>query len=208
MPMSFKEALNEAMAASGLSLRKLADKAGVSYEQLKKINQGKTQSTNAEDAIRLASAVGVPLERFMEGDFTRTQGVSVMGKVGTASQVIQGEASSEAPSSQIECPPGISPKNLVAVIIGGDSMEPVYSDGDVLFFERIGDSVPQEAIDQKCLCEDSDGNTWVKQVRAGSEPDLYHLIAISPFSSNQLNTKVKWAARLRLHWPSDLVKEV
>ncbi|MEH6521199.1 hypothetical protein [Sulfitobacter sp.] len=47
-------------------MRKVAEAAKVSYEQLKKLKQGKTQNTNVEDARRIATYFGKSLEDFIE----------------------------------------------------------------------------------------------------------------------------------------------
>ena len=209
MPLSFREALNGAMSASGLSMRKLAEKAGVSYEQLKKINQGKTQSTNAEDALRIAAALGISLESFMAGEFERTPTISIAGKVGAGASVPVFDAYAKGDGPQVICPPGLSPSGVVAVEVEGDSMEPVYSAGDLLFYSRNGhDSVPSDVIGHRCVCEDDEGMGWVKQVKAGDEPGLFHLISLNPGANNIWNTRLKWAARVRLHWPSDLARRL
>jgi hypothetical protein len=41
----------------------------VSYEQLKKLRQGKSQSTNVDDAVRIAHVFGLTLDEFL-GDTT------------------------------------------------------------------------------------------------------------------------------------------
>ncbi|GAA6196997.1 S24 family peptidase [Pseudophaeobacter arcticus] len=209
MLLTFKEALNGAMTASGLSMRKLAEKAGVSYEQLKKINQGKTQSTNAEDALRIAAATGVSLERFMAGDFGGPSTIAIAGKVGAGAQVPLFDAYEKGDGPQVECPPGLSPHGIVAVEVKGDSMEPVYSAGDLLFYTRNGhDAVPSDDIGHRCVCEDEDGMGWVKQIKPGDEPGLFHLISLNPGANNIWNVRLKWAARVRLHWPAELAKKI
>lgn len=196
------------MKASGLSMRKLADKAGVSYEQLKKVSQGRTQSTNAEDALKLASAVGVSLESFMLGEFDGSPTIAIAGKVGAGAQVPVFDAYEKGDGPQVECPPGLSPHGVVAVEVEGDSMEPVYSAGDLLFYTRNGhDSVPDDVIGHKCVCEDVEGMGWVKQVKAGDEPGLFHLISLNPTGSNMHNVRLNWAARVRLHWPAELARK-
>jgi transcriptional regulator with XRE-family HTH domain len=64
---TFREALLAAVEESGMSLRALADGAGVSYEQLKKLKQNKSKSTNVDDAAKLARYLGVPLSDLLAG---------------------------------------------------------------------------------------------------------------------------------------------
>ncbi|KAJ03312.1 helix-turn-helix domain-containing protein [Sulfitobacter mediterraneus] len=63
---TFRDALLEAIAPNGPSLKAVAEAANVSYEQLKKLKQGKTQNTNVEDARRIAAYFGKTLEAFID----------------------------------------------------------------------------------------------------------------------------------------------
>lgn len=63
---TFRDALIEATSNGGPSLRSVAEATKVSYEQLKKLNQGKTQKTNVEDARKIAAFFGRTLEEFID----------------------------------------------------------------------------------------------------------------------------------------------
>lgn len=70
MAMTFREALISRVAPNGPPLKAVADATGVSYEQLKKVKQGHTQSTNADDAVKVAAYFGLTLNEFMDDDLT------------------------------------------------------------------------------------------------------------------------------------------
>jgi phage repressor protein C with HTH and peptisase S24 domain len=207
MQQTFREAFISAIETTGKSMRQVARDAGVSYEQLKNLAQGKAKSTNVDDAVRIAASFGTTLEAFLEG-LTATQEVqtiAIAGKVGAGARVPVFDAYEKGTGPQVECPPGLSPRGVVAVEVEGDSMEPVYSDGDLLFYTRNGhDAVATEDIGFRCVCEDEDGMGWVKQVKAGDEPGLFHLISLNPGANTMWNIRLKWAARVRLHWPAEL----
>ena len=192
-------------------MRQIALEAGVSYELIKNLAQGKSKSTNVDDAIRIATAFGTTLEGFLEGQTTQEplHTIAIAGKVGAGAQVPVFDAYEKGDGPQVECPPGLSPRGIVAVEIEGDSMEPVYSAGDLLFYSRNGhDSVPSDDIGHRCVCEDEDGMGWVKQIKPGDEPGLFHLISLNPGANNMWNVRLKWAAKVRLHWPAELAKSV
>jgi len=209
MVMTFAQALRQAMDARNMSLRRIADLAGVSYEQLKKVNQGKSQSTNVDDAQRVVAALGMSLDQFLNGEFSAPPTIAIAGKVGAGAQVPVFDAYEKGGGPQVECPPGLSPHGIVAVEIVGDSMEPVYSAGDLLFYTReTHDGVPEDAIGHRCVCEDKDGMGWVKQVKRGSEPGLFNLVSLNPGANNMHDVRLKWAARVRLHWPSEMARKI
>lgn len=72
MTRRFYEALNEALTASGWSIAFLCDKAGVSKDQITKFMQrgaqGKKASTNVDDAVKIAHALGFTLDEMLQDD--------------------------------------------------------------------------------------------------------------------------------------------
>lgn len=135
--------------------------------------------------------------------------VAVAGKVGAGAKIPLVDAYTKGDGPQVECPEGISPHGIVAVEVSGDSMEPIYSDGDVLFYTRhTHENVPSEAVGRRSVCEDADGNVWVKQVKRGDQPDRFHLISLNPGAQTMWNVALVWASPIRLHWPQELVRKV
>jgi ribonucleoside-diphosphate reductase alpha chain len=65
--MRFGDALSLWKNATGLSLRKVAEGAGVSYEALKKLMQREAASTSVENGSRIASVFGVSMQEFLAG---------------------------------------------------------------------------------------------------------------------------------------------
>ena len=211
METTFKSALEHALKVTGRSLRAVAMSADVSYDQLKSLRQGKSQRTNVDDAVKVAKAFGVTLEEFYAGSLDgKPRVIAVAGKVGAGARVDLVDAYAKgAGDYHVLCPTQLQPTNIVAVEVAGDSMEPVYSEGDLLFYTRIShDGVPSEAIGKKCVVEDTAGNAWVKYLKAGEQPGTFSLISLNTTGANMHDVKLAWAAPVRLHLPSDLVEKV
>jgi phage repressor protein C with HTH and peptisase S24 domain len=211
MKTSFRDAFLAALATSGRSLLDVSTEAGVSYEQMKKFKQGRSTSTNVDDAAALAGALGMSIEELLDGADApqqRQNSVAVAGKVGAGAEVELWDPYAKGDGLyHVECPPQIPPKGVVAVEVKGDSMEPVYSESDVLFYTRAThDGVPTEAIGKKCIVEDEHGKIWVKHLKIGSEDGRFSMLSINPTGTNMHNVVVKWAAPVRLHLPAELVK--
>ncbi len=66
MTKPFRDALLEQLEARGWKMKYVAEQAGVSYEQLKKLSQGKSQSTNVDDAIKIAHVFGMTLDELVQ----------------------------------------------------------------------------------------------------------------------------------------------
>lgn len=200
-----KFSIREKRLAAGLTQEDMAERLEIStglYNGLEKGNR----RMNETYLDGIASVLGVMVSDLI---IEERPTISVAGKVGAGAQVPVFDAYEKGDGPQVECPPGIGPHGVVAVEVEGDSMEPVYSAGDLLFYSRNGhDSVPDEVIGHKCVCEDVDGMGWVKQVKAGDEPGLFHLLSLNPTGANMWNVRLKWAARVRLHWPAEFAKKI
>ena len=70
MSRSFRDALICALESTGTPLRQVAGATGVSYEQLKKLKQGRSRSTNVDDAKAVANFFGQSLDQFLEDEDT------------------------------------------------------------------------------------------------------------------------------------------
>lgn len=68
--MTFKESLDRTLKERKLSLKAICEKAGVSYEQMKKVMQRPTASTNVDDAIKIAHALGFTIDEFLQDDLS------------------------------------------------------------------------------------------------------------------------------------------
>lgn len=207
----FLAGLRSVMQDRGLKDAPLSEAAGLHQSFIRDLKRGKAASPKLSSAVRIAQALDMTVEEVMSwADGRPDDGatIAIAGKVGAGAQVPVFDAYPKGGGPQVECPPGLSPHGIVAVEVEGDSMEPVYSDGDLLFYSRNGhDSVPSDIVGHRCVCEDEDGMGWVKQVKTGDEPGLFHLISLNPGANNIWNVRLKWAARVLLHWPADLAKK-
>lgn len=65
--LTFRDALLNTLEENEISLKALAEGAGVSYEQLKKLKQNKSRSTNVDDAAKIADYLGMSLTDLLSG---------------------------------------------------------------------------------------------------------------------------------------------
>ncbi len=66
MAQRFRDALMEHINSSDLSIPELARRAGVSKHMLFKLKQGRSASTNVDDAISLAKVFGKSVNEFVD----------------------------------------------------------------------------------------------------------------------------------------------
>ncbi len=182
----------------------LAEATNLSQSYIGAIESENIKKSPSMDTLSsIAKALGVRI-----GDlFNDARPVAIVGKVGAGARVPLIDAFEKGDGFYyVERPSDIPPgESIVGVEIQGDSMLPVYKHGDVLFYSRTAIGVPSEAVGSICVCQDSDGNAWVKYVKTGSTPDRFHLISLNPLVGNMFDVALEWASPVRLHWPSDLV---
>lgn len=210
MENTFKSALEHALAATGRSLRSVAMQASVSYDQLKNLKQGKAATTNVDDARRVAGAFGVTLDDFYSGRLTGDQtSIPVVGKVGAGAEVDLCDAYEKGDGHyRVACPPQLGPRGVVAVEVAGDSMAPVYPQGSVLFYSRDTIGVPTEALGRICVCADTEGHAWVKQLRPGRAEGTFTLISMNPDHDHRHGVRLNWAAPVRFSLPPEFVRRI
>lgn len=209
--MTFKQALEFALEKTGKSLRSVAIASDVSYEQLKNLKQGKSQKTNVDDAMKVINTFNVSAEEFLQGNFNEKNTIAVAGKVGAGAKI---QLSDPHPKGeglyQIACPPQIGPRGIVAVEVCGNSMEPAYEEGDILFYSRDTLGVPSEAIGRRCVVEDSNGMVWAKLLRRrdGQPEGLFDLISFHADTPPMYDATIKWAAPIKMHLGRDLITKI
>ncbi|MDE4274738.1 S24 family peptidase [Phaeobacter gallaeciensis] len=202
------EAIDRLVKERGTNPRAVALAAGMSPTGVRDIITRKTKNPTFANLLKISEVLDVEVGAIIGNAEPTRPTIAVAGKVGAGAQVPLFDAYEKGDGPQVECPPGLSPHGVVAVEVEGDSMEPVYSAGDLLFYTRDShEGVPADVIGHRCVCEDADGMGWVKQVKPGDEPGLFHLISLNPGATTMWNVRLRWAARVRLHWPADLARK-
>ena len=147
------------------------------------------------------------------GDEPERAPIPVAGRVGAGAKVPLHDATPDGGLFKVSAPTQLLRRGKVeqfaAVEVEGDSMEPMYQPGDILFYTRAThEGIPNEDLGRPCIVEDADGNAWIKQVRTGDEPGLFHLISLNPRSDTRHNQPIKWAARVMLALPAEMVERL
>ena len=192
---------------SDLTPARVAMDAGLDNSAIRKMFAGEIKNPTVANAMKISRVLGLTIDEVISlatGGLHLGQTVAIAGKVGAGARVPLVDAYEKGDGPQVQCPPGLGPHGIVAVEVEGDSMEPVYSAGDLLFYTRHALGVPDEVLGHRCVCEDENGLAWVKQVKPGRDPGTFDLISLNRGVDPMWGVRLKWAARVRLHWPADL----
>ncbi|RAP39660.1 hypothetical protein BYZ73_19260 [Rhodovulum viride] len=202
------ERLKALIEDRGTNNRAVALAAGMGPTGVRDIISRKTRNPTYANLLKIADVLGVDVQEITGGHRERPS-IAIAGKVGAGARVPVFDTYEKGDGPQVECPPGLSPHNIVAVEIEGDSMEPVYSAGDLLFYTRWSDgSVPSEAVGKRCVCECEEGLGWVKVVRPGRDHGTFDLHSFNDQTPTMYGVRLKWAAPIKLHWPAELARKV
>lgn len=180
---------------------------------IRKMLDGTVKTPTLKNAVRIAEELGTTVEAIISQS-ADPAAVPVVGEVGAGARVPLtdvhenngGMFSVAAPSQLLRRAPA---STFAAVIVSGDSMMPMYQPGDILFYSRAThEGIPDEDIGRPCVVEDATGMAWLKQVRTGDEPGLFHLISLNPNADTMHNQRIKWASRVIFALPEDMVERV
>ena len=180
----------------------LASEIGTTQASISRLEKG-TQNATYDTFVAVAQALGVSVSDLFEKDRKR---VAVAGRVGAGAEITPFDDFAKGDGLyKVFLPMDLSGDSVVAVEVYGDSMSPVYEDGDVLFYSRKTDGVDEGAIGRKSIVCGADGRMWVKVLKRGTAPGLFHLISANTLAENQHDVRVSWAAPVRLAIPADMV---
>ena len=173
------------------------DRAAVQKMQMTE-GTGKTKprSVAADEMIAIAEITGYPMPRTGEPFYS----VNVVGYVGAGSEVRPFDdhemgAGLETVETDFPVKPG-----TVAVIVRGDSMLPIFEDGDLIgYMEDSAD--PTTLIGKTCVVRLMDGRTFIKKLRRGSDDGVFTLVSAN--ASDIEDVEIEWARRYRFRIPAD-----
>lgn len=101
--------------------------------------------------------------------------IPVVGYIGAGAEVHSIDDHTKGQGfDEIDAPPGML--NGIALIVRGNSMEPKYDDGEVIYIEKTLYSL-DTLIGEICYIQLSDGRCFLKRLQHGSRPGTFNLIS-------------------------------
>lgn len=187
-----KAIVEEMLRVTGLEPTNLARLAKVSPSTLTRFLGGNVKwSLSLRTLNKLSAASGVVLPSSSDSVDSRPMTV-VVGYVGAGEKVYPfDDAPLGGGLEQVPSPPGAD-QTLVAVRVRGNSMVPVFWDGDLLFYTRDDGFDRSHCLYQECIVKIVDGPTYVKNVMPGSGATYFTLTSYN--APPLLDQAVEWAA--------------
>lgn len=165
--MGIGKRIREVREQRGLNQTDVAEMVGCKQADVQRIEAG---------TVRNSKYLAPILKLFNLSENTQAT-VPVVGYVGAGAQVFaiddheKGDGIEEVPA-----PPGML--NGIALIIRGDSMEPKYDDGEIIYIEKTLHSI-DTLIGAVCYVQLADGRSYLKKLQLGSRPGTFNLISFN-----------------------------
>lgn len=181
--------IKQLLKEKGITQERLAMELGTHPVTISKLLSGKIVMSDRW-LERIAEALRVSPTELIDWD----RKVPVVGYVGAGAQISPApDIAHGAALEEIDLPWPAGPE-AAAVIVRGDSMHPVYREGDILIYEdRHAD--PVHLLGRECVVALADGRMYVKELAKGSKPGLFTLLSWN--APPIYDTAVAWAAPVR-----------
>jgi phage repressor protein C with HTH and peptisase S24 domain len=193
---TIRENLQRIMDKKNVKPTTLSQRIGTSKTLVKDLLT-KTSDVQFSTLRKLAGALDVEL-----GDLLALPRVPIVDKIGAGGSVIFVAVSDNEQVDESETvlrPPGVTGK-LVALVVEGSSMLPKYRDGDIIYIQRNHfEGVLEEDIGDDCAVRLKSGETYVKQLTRGSQPDRWSLRSLN--APDMENVEIEWATRVLFIMP-------
>lgn len=191
---TIRENLKRIMARKDVKPTTLSQQVGNSKTLVKDLLT-KTGDVQFSTLTKLAGALDVDLEQLLA-----SPRVPVAGKIGAGGSVIFLDAGETIePDETVPRPPGVSGK-LIALVVDGSSMLPKYRDGDIIYIQRTHEGVLEDYFGEDCAVRLTSGETYVKQLSRGSQPDRYTLRSLN--APDMEDVEVEWATPVLFIMPA------
>lgn len=202
--------LERIIEEKGTNNRAVAEAAGLGHTAVRDIILRKVRNPTFATLLRLSEVLSVDVAEIVGMPTQVKRPIAVAGRVGAGARVPLADAYEKGDGLfHVACPPQLPARGIVAVEVEGDSMAPMYQPGHILFFSRAThEGVADEDVGLPCVIEDEEGNAWVKLLKRGTAPGLWNLISMNPSAESVWDQRIKWAARVKLALPVELVEKI
>lgn len=181
------------MVEQGLTMKALSLRAGMSAATVHTWFRGaggsRAVSPSIDNFIAIAEALGVSPEYLLTGGEAPRFLVPVVG-IASAGEGWTAQPDTSADPLEMEIGDG----DPVAIQVRGDSMSPVYRNGDTLVCHRRGGRYADNLIGKDCVVLTATGEGYVKILRRGSRPGVYALKSYNPTFEDIEDVALRWVA--------------
>lgn len=189
---------------AGLTREALADKLGVTATTIYRKERG-VRKLYDEEIPRYAVALGCRENELTGSLDSRDNLVPVLGRVETGNTIVPIADLSlikmvaEAGQGYMQCefveaPPELGYRDVAAVRISGDSMEPFMPSGTIVYYSQRTSGDLSDCINKLCIVCLKTGQVMLKKIKHGT---MYGRYTLASFNAADIeNVEVEWCAKV------------
>lgn len=186
----------------GLSEREASLRVSGTPDLIRNIKRGKSESLRGPRLLKLAEILGVSASWLQTGgdpisltDLSPKRFIPVVGYVGAGAEIFSIDDHEKGGGiDEVEVPiPGMS-LSSVAVRVRGDSMQPVYRPGDLIFYDSTDNGDLLHLIGKDCIVRLTDGRTFLKELHVTDGNFWLHSYNATPM----MGVNIDWAAKVKV----------
>lgn len=183
----WRKTIVQLMRERGLNMKQLSRLAGRGETFVRDVLDYE-KDPRLSNVIALADALGVSVGQLIVGDQPDFQSIPIIGRVAA------GEGWNAVNDRLGEIELRVEGGEPVALEVSGDSMKPVYRNGDLLIGAKRAGTTADNLIGLDCIVLTEDGDKYVKFLARGSVRGRFHLRSYNPAQKDVENVKLAWAA--------------
>lgn len=187
MDKDWRQRLQLIIDERGIAVTRVSEDAGLDRSTLQKVLNG--GNISVVKFLGVCRALGIRPGEVLEGDERFSPSVPIVGYVsaGEGWTPIEGVVN-EAVDVEIAKP------DTIAVEVRGDSMSPVYRNGDTLICQRMFGPYVDNLIGKDCVVQTADGRNYVKILKRGSKANRVTLKSYDRLVDDIEDVAISWAA--------------
>ncbi len=172
----------------GLTMKSLSLRAGLGATALHDILRRGT-SPSVDTLVAVAKVLGIKPSQLIDGDENIKLTIPVVGIVSAGEGWTPVD---DGVDGNVEFELGAH--DTIAVEVRGDSMAPVYRNGDMLICHRRFGPNADNLIGLDCVIRTAKGDNFVKILKRGSRPNRFNLKSYNPVVDDIEEVALAWVA--------------
>lgn len=168
------------------SQTELALGIGLSPDKINNIIHGR-RKMSGDEVARAAEYMRIPPP-------SENASLSVLGYIGAGAAIFPINDGDPLHEVDLDIP---IPRGSVGAIVRGDSMLPIFEDGDLIAYS--GETMtPEMALGQTCIVQLADGRMLIKTIRRGSRSGLFTLTSSN--APDIEDVAIEWARKFVMRY--------
>ena len=174
-----------------LNMKELSLSAGLGETAVRDILERRT-NPRLDTLLAVCGVLGLTIAELVEGDVSVYQKVPLIGCISAGEGWLPFDDERDTVSDTIEL--RVDGGEPVGLEVRGDSMSPVYRNGDLLIGSKQSGPRADNLVGLDCIVLTDRNERYVKFLAKGDAPGKFHLRSYNPAHKDIPNVRLQWAA--------------